>query len=178
MGEIISLLGFWGFSGGVRRRPQTTQTAFGGNRRKTGFRRGADERKNQNGQVHHHPGHARAASLVCAGVSFREALRQPSSPAPPLRANGRLRVRKRALLYPIQDPILPDEISLRNKSRGLISHIFGLNVRHLRTSKRNEISLRNNLRGLNPAFSDALRFCCVINLDVSYLTFSGEMRDI
>ena len=60
MGEIISLLGFWGFSGGVRRRPQTTQTAFGGNRRKTGFRRGTDERKNQNGQVHHHPGHARA----------------------------------------------------------------------------------------------------------------------
>ena len=60
MGEIIPLLGFWGFSGGVRRRPQTTQTAFGGNRRKTGFRRGTDERKKQNGQVHHHPGHARA----------------------------------------------------------------------------------------------------------------------
>ena len=29
MGKIISLLGFWGFSGGVRRRPQTTQTVFG-----------------------------------------------------------------------------------------------------------------------------------------------------
>ena len=34
----------------------------------------------------------------CAVVAFREALRQPSYPAPPLRANGRLCVRKRAPL--------------------------------------------------------------------------------
>ena len=67
---------------------------------------------------------------------------------------------------------------MRNKSRSLISRISGLNVWHLRTSTRNEISLRNNLRGLNPAFPDALRFCCVINREVSYLTFSGEECEV
>ena len=158
MGEIISLLGFWGFSGGVRRRPQTTQTVFG----ETVERQDSDEAQTK--------GKTRMVKFIT--IRGTRAL----SATPYYKGHGgvraerwccacahcRLCVRKRTNLQPLQASVQADKILLRNNLRCLnLASFGGLRFYCVINCKVSYLALPNEIRGKR-ALLCVKRLHCVI----------------